>query len=513
MVKNGKLELTLLLILVINLTKLKKMKTYSILKSKKSVFVLMSLLLILGCQNDDADLQTAKASNTAEIFTDSPVGMGTNFYFPYGPGPDNPAGSKLNAWTVDQKVSYKGTASMRFDVPNSNDVEGNYAGGIFKIDGAGRDLTQYDALTFWAKASQGVTIAEFGFGEDFFPNKYITTVRNMTLGTTWTKYIIPIPDASKLMLEKGMFRYAANTVGTNGNGYTFWIDELKFEKLGTIGQPRPSIANGIDKTVDSFTGVTIKISDLKESFNLPTGFNLSVSPSAGYFVFSSSNPNVATVDASGQIKIIGAGTTVIKGNIGGTLDAMTNKFIGGVDSIDSITINSLGNFSLAPTPTKDPSKVLSVFSDAYKNVPVTYYNGFWTPGSTTGSADFDVNGDNILNYINFNYVGTALSNPTLNASAMTRVHFNMYVPNSIPSNFDFLISIEDWGADRVDGGTDDTRQQIFVRKSQIVANQWITVDVPLTLANKNNIGLIIYENINGSSLKNFYIDNVYFYKE
>ena len=79
----------------------------------------MSLLLVFGCQNDDADLQTAKASSTAEIFIDTPIGMGTNFYFPYGAGPDNPIGSKLNAWSVDQKVSYKGTASMRFDVPNS----------------------------------------------------------------------------------------------------------------------------------------------------------------------------------------------------------------------------------------------------------------------------------------------------------------------------------------------------------------------------------------------------------
>jgi hypothetical protein len=43
-------------------------------------------------------------------------------------------------------------------------------------------------------------------------------------------------DASKLTLEKGMF-------GTlkDQNGYTFWIDELKYEKLGTVAQPRPAI--------------------------------------------------------------------------------------------------------------------------------------------------------------------------------------------------------------------------------------------------------------------------------
>ena len=82
--------------------------------------------------------------------------MGSDFYFPY-------SGSKATAWTVDETEAYEGTASMRFDVPNADDPNGNFAGAIFRIEGAGRDLTKYDALTFWIKASQGVTIGELGF--------------------------------------------------------------------------------------------------------------------------------------------------------------------------------------------------------------------------------------------------------------------------------------------------------------------------------------------------------------
>ena len=471
------------------------------------------LLLSVSCErevSDDARLATFPT--TGEIFTDTPVGMGSNFYFPYGPDGDNPVGSKFTAWSVDENVSYVGNASMRFDVPNANDPEGNYAGGILRIDGAGRDLSGYDALTFWAKASQGAVVGEFGFGEDFFPNKYITTIKNVSLGTTWKKYIIPIPDASKLVQEKGMFRYAAGSQSTNNLGYTFWIDELRFEKLGTIGQPRPSIANGVNRTINSFIGITIPMADLKETFNLPNGLDQVVFPAPAFFAFKSSNPNVASVNESGQITVLTSGTTVITANIGGVLDPATNDFVGGINAIDSITINSQGAFTLAPNPTVDPSRVLSIFSDTYTNVPVAYYNGFWTPGSSTGSADFAVNGNNILNYTTFNYVGIATSNPTLNCTAMTRVHFDLYFP-SVPSNFDFLISIEDWGANQVDNGSpqDDTRQQIFVPRSQVQPNTWISVDVPLTLANRNNIGLIIMENINGSSLTNFYADNIYFY--
>ena len=37
---------------------------------------------------------------------------------------------------------------MRIDVPNANDPEGNYAGAIFRVEGQGRDLSGYNALTF-----------------------------------------------------------------------------------------------------------------------------------------------------------------------------------------------------------------------------------------------------------------------------------------------------------------------------------------------------------------------------
>ncbi len=470
-----------------------KNKTFNYVS--KTFFLGLVLFTVGSCEREISDeATTASFARTAEIFIDAPVGLGSNFYFPYG-------GSKPTAWSVDGDVSYAGSASMRFDVPNANDPEGDYAGAIFRVDGEGRDLRGYDALTFYAKASQGVTIAEFGFGEDFFPNKYIATITNVSVGTAWAKYIIPIPDASKLIREKGMFRYSAGTSGTNSLGYSFWIDELKFEKLGTILPLQASIMNGANVTRSSFVGVPSPVTGLITRFNMPNGLNQSVVVSPAYFNFVSSNPSVATVSATGIVTPLAAGTAVITATFG-------NQPASG-----SLIINCTGVFVHAPTPTRNPNNVLSVFSDAYANVPVTYYNGFWTPGSTTGSADFSVNGDNILNYTNFNYVGTAFANPTLNATTMTRVHFNMYIPNAVPPNFSFLISIEDWGPNQVDNGGDDTRQQIFVTPSQVQANTWITIDAPLTLVNRNNLGLIIYENINGSSLSNFYLDNVYFYNQ
>jgi hypothetical protein len=190
-------------------------------------------ILISSCErglSEDVDFATFPA--TSEVFIDG--FSGGLQYFPF-------SGSKLEAFKVDGDMYYEGTASMRFDVPNVGDPGGAYAGAIFPDNG--RNLSGFDALTFWAKASQGATINEIGFGNDFGENKFLVSLNNLRISTVWTKYIIPIPDPSRLTFEKGMFWYAEGP--ENGNGYSFWIDELKYEKLGTVAQPRPSIFGAI----------------------------------------------------------------------------------------------------------------------------------------------------------------------------------------------------------------------------------------------------------------------------
>jgi hypothetical protein len=431
--------------------------------------------------------------------------MGTNFYFPYGPDANNPVGSKFSAWSVDTDVSYKGNASMRFDVPNSNDPQGNYAGGILRVDGAGRNLTDFDALTFWAKASQGVTIGEIGFGEDFYPDKYITTMRNISLGTAWTKYIIPIPNASKLLQEKGMFRYSAGTQGTNGAGYTFWIDELKFEKLGTILPLQASIMLVNDSDPDipvirsTFVGVTSLVSNLRAKFNMPNGSNQSVSISPAFLNFTSSNPSVATVNDAGVVTPIAAGTAIITATF-------NNQ-----PATGSLTINCSGSFSHAPRPTLNPANVISIFSDAYSNVPVSYYNGYWAPWQTTQSNDFAVLGDNVLNYTNFNFVGIEFSNPTVNATSMTHLHLDVYIPGSVAPGRRLELRLTDFGPNGV-FGVDDSQSLPYVVSNNLVSQSWMSFEIPLNqqtgLNSRSHLAQII---LLGGDNSTIYVDNIYFH--
>jgi hypothetical protein len=471
-----------------NLNKMKMKNNYL----KNSLLLGLILVINMSCERNLSDEAIeATFSKTAEIFIDTPVEMGTNFYFPY-------SGSKPNAWSVDTQVSYKGSASMRFDIPNATDPEGNYAGAIFRVDGAGRNLTDYDALTFYAKASQGVTISEFGFGEDFFPNKYVTTMTNVSVGTTWAKYTIPIPDASKLLQERGMFRYAAGTQGTNGLGYILWIDELKFEKLGTILPLQTSIMNGNNVTQNLYVGVNSSVNGFSARFNMANGLNQSVTITPSFFNFSSSNPAVASVNELGEVTVLAAGSTVITATFGNQ------------PAVGSLTINSLGNFNFAPTPTRPAANVTSIFSDAYTNVPVQYYNGYWGGSTTQGQNDITINGDNVIRYTQLNYVGIQFANPTVNATSRTHFHIDLLVDETL-NNGDFIrIEIVDFGSDGVFGGGNDTTKAYT---SGLQTGVWKSFDLPFTSFTGNsvrsNLAQVIL--VSNGTISNILVDNIYFY--
>ena len=467
---------------------------------KITFIVALMLLLNVSCErnlSDDATLSTN--AKTAEVFTDTPIGMGSDFYFPYG-------GSKATAWTVDSQVSYKGTSSMRFDVPNANDPNGSYAGGIFRVDGAGRDLTGYDALTFWVKASQGVVIGEFGFGEDFNTysgNKYIATLNNVSVGTNWQKVIIPIPDALKLLEERGMFRYSAGTQGTNGAGYVFWIDELKFEKLGTIAHSQPKILNGAIKSEQTFIGSVITINGLTDTFNLGNGQNTTVSAAPSYFAFTSSDTSVATVSTLGVVTVVGTGTAVITASIAG------------VAATGSLTLTSLGVYTAPTAPTAAAADVISIFSNAYTNVPVEFYNGYWAPYQTTqGAADIHINGDDIIKYSQFNFVGIQFSQPTIDASQMTRVHIDIKKQNATGAGNSIKIAINDFGSDGVYGGGNDSGFQYTYTNAALATGNWTSIDLPLSaftgLTSKAHLAQIVLESASG--ITDILVDNIYFYK-
>ena len=482
------------------------MKNIKSIYSKTSLILGLLLVSSTSCERDlSEDVEFATFNNTAEIFTDTPVGLTDEFFISFDPDVD---GANVNGFGTDDNTAYSGTTSIRIDVPAANDPEGGFIGGIFRDRGVGRDLRSYDALTFWAKGSTTATIAEVGFGtafgDDFgkgiVEDKFAVGLQNIQLSTDWKKYVIPIPDPSKLVQEKGMFLFSAGSDSTGGLGYTFWIDELKFEKLGNIGQPRPKIMDGADEFQQTFTGTSVTLTGLTETFNMGTGFDQTILVAPSYFTFSSSDVDVAQVSELGIVSVVDKGTADI------------TAILAGVAAKGSLKVTSIGALPSAPVPTIPANDVKSIYSDAYTAATIINF----TPnfgGSTTQTEEATSNDDSVLLYTNNNYTGI-LFNSTIDASTLTYLHVDIYTQQV---GTEVGIQIRDIGANGVIDTDVNTGNPIGDDKDYrfnatgLTVGGWTSFDIPLggnITLQKNNLGALIL--VGGPD---FILDNIYFYKD
>jgi len=475
---------------------------------KNIKFIYLKITLLLGfiftltvsCEREYSDdVEFASHNASGEIYTDAPVGLTDEFFISFDPA----TGANTQGFGTDNDEAYQGSSSIRIDVPTPSDPDGGYIGGIFKDRGAGRDLTSYDALTFWAKGSTTATIGTVGFGTDFEGNEYAVTLENVELSTDWRKIIIPIPDASKLDQEKGMFLFSAGTQSTNGTGYTFWLDEMRFEKLGTIAQPRPAILGGQDQTAKANVGTSTSIIGFTQTFNLANGQDVTVTTTPSYFDFVTSNLFVATVTDLGVVTVDGAGKIdPDTGIIDNT--AVVTATMGGVKASGSLTIEAVN------------IDIISIFSDVFANVPVDNYNGFYEPFQTTLGGSIEEDGNNIIDYTLLNFVAIEFYGrdgsdvQPVDATEMTHLHIDVRVNETVDAsdyinlelNNNFTLGNAISGAYTIPG-------------TDLTSNQWVQFDIPLSsftgLTAREAVGMMLF--VSDGTIANVSLDNIYFYSE
>ena len=449
------------------------------------------LMLSIGCSERTLnEIEPAKAPVNGNIFIDG--FSGGLEYAAFG-------GSDPTAFEVVNEGAYEGTSVMRFSVPDVDNPSGAYAGGAFFVSG-GRDLSGFTVLTFWAKASKSATLDIVGFGNDLDQNRYVTTITNTPVNTNWKKYYIPIPDPSKLTEEKGMFFYSEGP--ENGAGYTFWIDEVRFESLGTIAPREAAAFNGVDSTISLETGASFSSGGFAE-FNLPTGINRRVEVAPAYFSYTTSDPMVATVSPDGLITAMDAGQAVITAK----LDER--------DASGSLTVTSTGELvkptAPAPTPTFLPEDVIAIYSDAYQDEPIDFLNGYWE-FSTTQSQELQIQGDDIFRYSQLNFVGIQFTAPTIDISQMTHFHMDIWTPDPT-ATAEFIVELVDVGPDNSFEGNDGSSGGVTLTSPLLETESWVSIDLPLSdftsLATRQNLAQIVLS----GGLPNVFVDNIYFYDD
>ncbi len=396
------------------------------------------------------------------------------------------AGSKFDAVQKDTSVKYDGTTSLKITVPAPTDPSGSYAGGTFATTHK-RDLTVYNAITFWAKADHPIVLKEIGLGIDAsWQTTYQASVGGLAVGTTWAKYVVPIPLAARLRDEGGLFYLSQGDTAV-----TLWMDDIQYENLLTITNPRPQIPTA---TLHPDVGSTVDIPGTQVTFAVG-GKDERVTCKPGYFTFFSSADTVAT-GGEGVVQVVGVGTANITAKLG-TVDAT------GVLTLETNPAPT----NAPPRPTLPAADVISLLTMVYPNVPVDTWSTTWDGASV---SDVTIGGDQMKKYQVGTYAAAEFTTHTIDATAMTAFHIDAWIPGG---NI-FKVKLVDFGADGVFGGGDDKEQELyfFVGTPPMLARQWVSLDLPLSsftnLTTRGHLAQLILSGDYGT----VYVDNVYFHK-
>ena len=402
-------------------------------------------------------------------------------------------GSKYDALSIDSTEKYSGNVSLKFTVPAPGDPSGGYAGGAFVASQA-RSLASFNALSFYVKASRATILAEAGFGNDNTgTSKYVAWRTSIPMTTEWTRVLIPIPLAAKLNFERGMFYVSEGPQG--GTGLTFWVDEVTFVNDPSISNPNPGLSSQALSTV---VGASVDLSGTTRTTFTIGAANVTVSHMPGYFSFTSSEPTVATV-LNGAIQVVGTGST--------TITAM----LGAQNATGSVTLNASAPPALAaPTPGLPSSDVISIFSNAYTNIPAVNWRSFGSASAQYSSLTIGGNDTKAYTGLANGYVGIEFKSPVVNATSMTHFHMDVWMT----SGSRLLVKLVDFGANGIYGADDTSHELTFndVSTPPYALGSWVSLDLPFTsftgLTNRAHLAQLI---LSGDT-PTVFVDNIYFHK-
>ncbi len=167
-------------------------------------------------------------------------------------------------------------------------------------------------------------------------------------------------------------------------------------------------------------------------------------------------------------------------------------------------VNPNEPMTAAPTPTRPAANVISMFSNAYTNVPVDTWRTVWSAADLT---DLQIAGNDTKKYTNLNFVGIeTVGANEIDASGMTYFHVDAWTPNMTA----FRIKLVDFGADTNFGGGDDVEHELSFTPT---LSGWNSYDIPMAdfagLTTRNHIAQLIFSG-NPSGAGTVFIDNVYF---
>ncbi len=262
-------------------------------------------------------------------------------------------GSTNNNVSVSNLQAYTGSSSLKITLAGS----GNYSGGRLET-AMGNNLSTYNALTFYIKASKTANLNLAGFGNSNGGNALVVSQANISVNTTWKKVILPIPDPSKLSSERGLFQFSE---GQDEGAYDIFVDDIRFETLGSeVGAPVLTIPT---ETFQGFIGEAVANTGNLVAVYPINSVNTNITLGKRYINYVATDPSVVDITAGGSIFTpISGGETAITG------------------SLNTVPLPGIITMSVYPAntgpeiPVVPQASVQSLFSNEYTNLPVTTWS-------------------------------------------------------------------------------------------------------------------------------------------
>ncbi len=288
---------------------------------------------------------------------------------------------------------------------------------------------------------------------------------------SWNSYDIPLTDWT----SQGGFNVNAlfqfKIVGSGGK--TLYFDNMYFYRAATT--PPPTFGPFIVPA--QLAGASpFMLTD-------PNSTNLT-----GAFTYSSSNTSVATIIGN-TVTVVGVGASTI---------TATQAAAGGFGvGTTSATLNVTPG-SAPPQPSRNSWDVLSQYGNAYTNQAGVIFDSF---GGASIVGDVTLPDGNIAKlYTGHNYSGIRANGAgSLNVSAMTHLHFDVFSPNFTSMRMKLEAANGSNFELNVPGGTSQ--------------NTWRSYDIPLSsFTGVDLFNLRWLVPVTGGQNATLYITNVYFYR-
>jgi hypothetical protein len=258
---------------------------------------------------------------------------------------------------------------------NVTKVVSSTNGGYVEAAVSNEDLSNYDYITAWVRASQIGNTLRLGFGESAGTEQYEDIT--VDASDTWQKIYWDISDIATGDRDDVTVLRLTNKTGSSN---TIYLDNVRAEKLITDND-----GSDISSTPNNYMQYRVVFSTTNLAYQ-PILRNITISYNSGYRIVIHDNNNVRVYNYSGSTKYLKLDVATSGGGGGGSgtgfvAGVATSTIADGEDAV-AFTFNT-------PTSYTDPSsKLLSVMNNSVEKMYLDSNGNLYVAGSVIAGNGF-----------------------------------------------------------------------------------------------------------------------------